>query len=68
MNKQTTLRVKKPCMRRRGTQNDLTELRMGLCYTWLFREAILKEATEVLRTCMRRDVIMQSSEEEGTKA
>lgn len=48
-------------------QNDLTELRTVLCYTGLFREAILKEVIEVLSTCMRRDVIMQSSEKEDTK-
>lgn len=48
-------------------QNDLTELRILLCYTGLFREAILKEVIEVSRTCVRKDVIMQSSEKKDAK-
>jgi hypothetical protein len=59
--------MKKPYVGRWRMQNDLTELRILLCYTGLFREAILKEVIEVSRTCVRKDVIMQSSEKKDAK-
>ena len=54
VNKQETLTMKKPYVGRWRMQNDLTELRILLCYTGLFREAILKEVIEVSRTCVRK--------------
>lgn len=67
VSKQETLTKEKPCVRIWRLQNDLKEWRIVLRYTGLFREAILKEVIEVSRTCVRKDVIMQSSEKEDTK-